>query len=281
MTARSRLGPRCLVALLLAGGGCTSDEWPPLQDDDDGTGTGTSTGAGESSTGEAFGRVHLEVFEPQGASIHLLGEPVPLYAELRDEDDLPVDFDDVVWQSEAGGPTLLQGLEGEASLDPGIYDITAVARLPNDDRLETQIADVRVQSRWTGRYEGDVTMVIAVEFQGFPVSSVCEGPLSMVVGLDGEAFTVEPGGCTINAAIASFDAQYTLEGSFQSGVGMGTITYDVAGGLFQIELPWTGAFIEDGFGGSFDGMVSIPLVGDAPVDGTLAADLTTPYVDPL
>jgi hypothetical protein len=270
---------RHALALLVSLVACTSDEWPPLDEGDTGTSEGGDASSDDGTTADAFGDVHLEVFEPQGASIHLLGEPVPLLAELRDEDDLPVDFGDVVWTSEDGGPTLLEGLEGEAMLAPGIHDIAAIARLPNGDRLETKIADVRVQSRWTGRYEGDVTMVLSAEFQGIPFTSVCESPLQMEVGFDGDTFEVEPGSCMINAVIATFDATWVLEGELDSGIGSGVIRYDLAG-FFELELPWTGAFIEDGFGGSFDGTASVPLVGDVPVQGTLAAVLTTPYVDP-
>jgi hypothetical protein len=268
--------PRAALACLLCAVACTSDEWPPLDADEGGT---TSDEASTGSTGDAFADVHLEVFEPEGASIHLIGEPVPLLAELRDEDDLPVDFGDVVWTREDGGPTLLQGLEGDTILEPGIHDIAAIARLPNGDRLETKIADVRVQSRWTGRYEGDVTMVLSAEFQGLPFTSVCQSPLSMEVGFDGDTFAVEPGSCMINAVIATFDATWELEGELSSGIGGGVIRYDLAG-FFELELPWTGGFIEDGFGGSFDGTASVPLVGDVPVQGTIAGVLTTPYVDP-
>lgn len=276
MAASSRLA-RVLAAVLVPTA-CTSDEWPPLEHDDDGS-TGSAEDTTAASTGDAFGDVHLEVFEPQGASIHLLGEPVPLLAELRDEDGLPVDFDDVVWTNEDGGPTLLEGLEGEVVLEPGIFDIAAIARLPGGDRLETKIADVRVQSRWTGAYEGDVTMVLSAEFQGLPVTSVCGSPLHMIVGFDGETFSVEPGSCTINVVIASIDATWEIEGELSSGIGSGVIRYDLAG-FFELELPWTGGFIEDGFGGSFDGTASVPFVGDVPVQGTIAAQLATPYVDP-
>jgi hypothetical protein len=253
---------------------CTSDEWPPPShgDDDD--------GAAESSTGEPLGGARLVVFEPQSPSIHYLGEPVPLLAEVHDSNGLVIGFDDIVWNADAVGPALLVGAEGEAELTPGLYQIMATANLPNGDHVEATIGGVRVQTHWTGNYSGTVAMSFAVQFQGIPLAPTCVGPLEVRVDYDGETIDVQDGTCSLNAIILSFDVAYTIEGEFTNGVGRGTIDYDI-GGLFKLSFDWTGAFVEDGFLGGFSGTASIPLVGDADVTGTFDAPLTSPWLDVL
>lgn len=261
---------RLLGSLLLASA-CTSDEWPlegEVGSEDD----------GGSSTGEALAGARLLVFEPESPSIHYIGEPIPLLAEVHDEDGLVIGFDEVVWNADAVGPTLHIGADGEAVLSPGLYQIIATANLPDGDHLVATIAGVRVQSRWTGNYSGDATMRMSVMFQGIPFAPACVGPLELRVDYDGETISVESGTCSLNAIIAQFDVAYTVEGTFDNGAGHGTITYEIAG-LFTLPFEWTGAFVEDGFRGGFAGTASIPLVGDADVTGTFFAPLTSPFLD--
>ena len=272
-----RCGGALLVAWVAVAGACTSDEWPPRLQDTDGE---TESEAGSSTGGVDLDDAHLVVFEPQGSAIHLLDEPVPLLAELQDDEGLPLPATDVVWKSDAVGPALLQGLDGEAVLPPGKHDITAIARLPNGDRLETRVQDVRVQSRWTGRYEGTATLVLQVEFQGFPLSVACQGPLEMTVDVTGQQVELSSGQCQLNLVLLEVMASYELTGEFSAtGIASGVIRYDL-GTLGPLEMDWTGAFIEDGFGGSYEGSVMIPLVGTAPAVGTLSLLRTNPFVEP-
>ena len=267
--------------------GCTSDEYPKLElatdthDDDDGGdgGDGNTDDGGDAADDGEYDNARLEVFEPEGASIHLIGEPIPFLAEVRSADGTPLPYTDVLWSSGFDEPTLLQGLDGEVVLDPGIYDVTAVANLPNGDRLQTQVADVHVQSRWTGASEGDARMVLSVNFQGFPLSPVCSGPMSMRVGFDGHQLDIEGGSCTIDVVITQFSATYTITGELtDTGTGSGTISYDF-GGLFALDMDWEGAFIEHGFAAGFSGSANIPLAGNADVSGSLLANLVDPYID--
>ncbi len=279
-------GYRRLLLACVLGFGCTSDEYPPLELAEDGDGDGgdgdddgkTDDGGDDADDG-AYDDARLEVFEPEGASIHLIGEPVPFLAEVRDAGGTPLPYTQVLWSAGFDEPTLLQGLDGEVVLDPGIYDITAVANLPNGDRLQTQIGDVRVQSRWTGAYEGDARMVLSVNFQGFPLSPVCSGPMSMRVGFDGRELDIEGGSCTIDVIITQFSATYTITGELtDTGTGSGTISYDF-GGLFGLDMDWEGAFVEHGFAAGFSGTTSIPLAGSADVSGSLLTTLVDPYID--
>src|SRR5688500_9492258 len=86
LQGRCRVHAGLLLALV---GACTSDQWPPPEDD-------------ESDEGESTGAAPLEgarllVFEPESPSIHYMGEPMPLLAEVHDTSGLLLDFDEVVW----------------------------------------------------------------------------------------------------------------------------------------------------------------------------------------
>jgi hypothetical protein len=271
-----------LASVTAFASGCTSDEWPPLDVvDDEDTGDDGDGDADDGDDDGIYDSAHLEVFEPEGASIHLIGEPMPLLAEVRRADGFPVEFDDIYWFSGIDDPTLHVGPEGEIELAPGVYDIAAVAELPNGDRLETRVNDVRVQSRWTGEYAGDATMQLAVDFQGLPVSPTCRGPFSMRVGFDGLGVEMEGGTCALDVVLAQFDATYTITGQLTAtGTGSGTIAYQLAGGIVNITMDWTGAFTEHGFAAGFEGQANILLIGNADVSGSLQADLIDPYVDP-
>ncbi|MBC8067378.1 MAG: hypothetical protein IAG13_03515 [Deltaproteobacteria bacterium] len=255
---------------MLATGACTSDEWPPNADDD-----GASTGDEPELVGP-----RLSVYEPQSPSIHYVGEPMPLLAELYDADGLVIGFDEIVWNADAVGPALHIGAEGEVELTPGLYEIIATASLPGGDRVSSTIGGVRVQTRWTGNYSGDAILALAVELQGIPLAPTCVGPLELRVDYDGESIEVQDGTCSLNAIITTFDVVYTIDGEFDNGVGRGTIDYEIAG-LFTLTFEWSGAFVEDGFRGGFAGPVSIPLVGTAEATGTLYAPLTSPWLDVL
>lgn len=260
-----------LTCVVLAAA-CTSDEWPPNEPDDGDASDGASPGE-PTPTG-----VRIEVFEPESPSIHYIGDALPLLAEVRDVAELPFPFEEIVWQAEGYGPTLLVGPEGEVELPPGAYDVTATARLANGDHLVATVGGVRVQARWTGTYEGEATMVLATMFAGLPISPRCVGTLSLRVDYDGDQVELGGGTCSINAVILTFDATYELTGSFANGVGTGTIDYDL-GGLFALSFDWTGAFVEDGFLGGFAGDVSFPLVGDIAVTGRLDAGLDSPWLE--
>jgi hypothetical protein len=254
---------------------CTSDEWPPKDaaqdesDDDDG---GDEAPDLPPPTG-----VRIEVFEPMSPSIHYLGEPVPLAAEVRDADELPYPFEELVWRAEGVPQTIAFGLDDEVELPPGAYDITAIAKLEDGSRLSSTVGGVRVQSRWTGVYEGTVTMILQATLQGITLPVSCIGSIRARVDYDGESIELTGGSCSINAIIITFDANYELEAEFEAGVGGGVIEYDL--GLFRLDFDWTGAFTEDALLGGWEGEFSFPLVGTLPVTGRIDAPRTTPYVE--
>jgi hypothetical protein len=268
-----------ILTTTLAGSSCTSDEWPPLELAEDDGGDDADGGGDDSDNGD-YDRAYLEVFEPEGASIHPLGEPMPLIAEVRRADGAPLPFDDVYWVTTPDAPTLHDAAEGEVVLPPGIYDIAAVAELPNGDRLETRVSDVRVQSRWTGRYDGEVVLQLSVMFAGIALAPVCRAPLALQVGFDGQMSAFEEGSCTLDAVVAQLQVSYTISGALtDNGIGQGQIDFDL-GGLAGVTMDWTGGFVEDGFSGGFSGQTNLLLVGAADVAGVISLDLIDPYLDP-
>jgi len=264
------------IAALLGGFlGCTSDEWPYQEQQDDAEDSGSSDTGMPTPAG-----VRIEVFEPGSPSIHYIGDDVPLIAEVRDAFELPFAYDEILWRAEGYEPTLLIGAEGDVELPPGVYDITATARLDNGDNLVATVGGVRVQTRWTGTYSGNVTMILAAMFQGIPVAPQCTGPLTLRVEHDGDTVAIGGGTCSLNALILQLDAAYTIEGTFSNGTGAGTIDYDL-GGLFNLSFDWVGAFADDTFLGSFGGDTSFPLIGDIAVTGRFDAPLESPWLEEL
>ncbi len=256
---------------------CTSDEWPPLADEDDDGASTTSDVEG------GFDFARLDVVEPRSASVFAIGSMIHLLAEVRDPDGLLLEVEDVAWVAEGIEPALLDDLEGDIELGPGVYDLSAIARLPNGDRLEHTVGDIRVQAPWTGEYTGEVSMTIEVSFQGIPLAPRCQGPLEIRVGLDGQTFDAEGGGCTINVAVISLDATYEIVGEIDdAGIVTGTIdfVFQSPAGPFEIPIEWTGAFADEAFGAGLDDSVNIPLLGTADLSGSLRANLVNANIDP-
>lgn len=273
----SLAGALALVGILAAGCG---DDLPSFQE-----GTGSSSGGGTSDDGNAvYDFARLEILEPESASIHLLGEPIQLQAVVLGADGLELAADEVAWLAEDGEPPLLDVLEGDVELPAGIYDLAAVAHLPNGDRLQTTVGGVRVQARWTGEYSGDLVLVVEAQLpNGSPLALRCEGPLDFVVSLDGTDAPVEDGGCTISVLGQSFDATYAVEMViYPAGLARGTVgfAFDTPFGAFDLPLEWAGAFYDDRFSAGLSGTVELPLIGAADVAGGLQARLVNPYVDP-
>ena len=268
---------RALLGGLLVAAGCTSDEWPPL-DDDDVADTDDGTSSAESSGGDVDG-VFLRVFEPEAASIHRIGEPVPLIAEVQDPNGLPSGFDEVFWYSDQLDYALHDSAMGEAELPPGIHEITAFTELPNGDRLTTSVGEVRVQSNATGIWSGSVNLIITLNFMGFPLAPRCSGPLEFTIGIEGKTFTAEEGRCVLDVILAQLDVTYNVDATRSGGVLSGTILFSFAG-FASVEMPWSGTFEEGELDGVFSGMLAIPLVGDALAGGNVTAFRSTPYLDP-
>ena len=276
---RSSFVAGALVVGLLAGG--CGDDLPPL--DEQGS---SSSGAASSSSGAEhdYDLARLEILAPESASIHSLGEPLHLAAQVTDPAGLPLDVADVAWSTDAAESPVLEGLEGDVELRAGIYALTATAHLPNGDRLATTVGGVRVQARWTGVYTGTTLVAVQAELPtGGPLTVTCEGPLDFVVSLDGTEAPVDDGECTISVLGQSLPATYAIElVIYPAGLVRGTVdlAFDTPVGAFDLPLELTGAFYDDRFSAGLSGTVELPFIGAAEASGSLQARLVDRYVNP-
>lgn len=222
------------------------------------------------------------VFEPASPSIHRIGEPVELDARVLDPDGLRLAVDDVAWVQDT--VPLLDALEGQVELAAGVYELSALARLPNGDRLQSAVGGVRVQARWTGEYLGEIDLGLAADLPGgIPLVLRCVGPLRIRVSLDGRDADVEDGSCVIDAFGQPVQATYSVEiVVYDAGLLRGTVDFAVDSPVGMLELPieWAGAFYDDRFSAGLGGSVELPVVGEGEISGSLMAELIDRYVEP-
>lgn len=221
-----------------------------------------------------FDGARLVVHSPVSAEILYLDEGQYLDAEVVDADGIPMDFDEILWESDQVEGAIHIGLAEEISLPAGIHAFTVTAELPNGDRLQTIIGGVRIQSRHTGVYAGQVTINVALDYQGTPVNAQCVGGLDFVLDMEGEAFG-GAGSCSINlVVIPGFDVAYNINADVDGEDVAGQIGVNVL--FFDLPLAFEGGFVDEetieaGFEG---GILTVTLTG------AIDAHRVSPYVDP-
>jgi hypothetical protein len=273
--ARSSFLSGALLIGLLPG--ACGDDLPTLAEET------SSSSDGGSSDDAAYDLARLEILEPASASIHPLGEPLRLRAEVTNPEGRSLEVHDVAWLDTTNPTPLLDALEGDVELPAGIYALSAMARLPNGDRLQTTVGGVRVQARWTGEYTGDVVLLVQAQLpNGAPLVLRCQGPLDFVVSLEGTDAVVDDGACTISILGQSLPASYEIEMVIDTaGIAGGTVgfAFETPFGAFLVPVEWGGAFYDDRFSGGLSGSIELPFIGSAAVSGGLFALLVNRYVD--
>ncbi len=266
----ARLSPLIvLIALLLAG--CQGETYltggdclPQPGDDDD---------SADVDDFSEFDGATLQVYSPLPAGIFYLEEDMELDAEVVDADGEPMDFEDIVWETDLDDDPILEAPSGDVELDWGIHTITVTADLPNGSKLQTILGGIRVQGEHTGIYAGNFAMNIHAEYQGTPITASCLGGLDFVVEMDGETLIGDDGTCTVNLFImGEMDINYGVEGEIDGDEVSGDIQLDL--GFFDLPVGYDG-LIEDGeiyaeYGGSV-------ILFD--FDGSIDAQRLSPYVD--
>jgi len=276
--ARWWLGWGLGLGLGLGPGGCTSDEWPPLAE------AGSSSDGAASGDDAAYDDARLEVSGPASAAIFELGHAVPLRARVHAPSGATLpEPADAGWMLD-DGTIVLDGLEGDVELPAGVHDLRAFARLPNGDRLETTVGDVRVQARWTGVYEGEVELTVALDLPGVPMTPRCVGPLDLRVGFDGREVEVPEGTCSLDVFGQTFEGTYAVVDVvvYPAGLVRGVVDFDFDSPLGPIAFPieWAGAFYDDRFSAGLSDTVALGPVGQAEVSGSLQATRVDRYLDP-
>lgn len=276
MQAREMLRWLC-GAFCLTGAACTSDEWPadPADYVDDGAG---SSDDGDDGAAVGASGTQLRIFEPESASIHFIGEPLPLIAEVTDASGAPTTMTGVRWGTDAVDYALGSDAMSEVTLPAGIYDITAQLEVPGDGRLSASVGGVRVQSPNTGVYAGEIAMTVEVDLQGMALTPVCRGAMAVTIDMQGETLTAEPGECTLDLLLFSFPAAFEVDATLYGNAVSGEVTYTFAG-LFSSSFQFEGTLFDDTLFAGFVGELAIPLILTAPANGTLVAAKLSPYVD--
>ncbi len=201
---------------------------------------------------EVYDEAFLRILSPASASYLPLGEPAHFEAEVFDQDGEPLPFDEVVWTSSADSYWSGQGVDfWDGDLDVGVHDLTAVARLPNDDRVAHTVGGVLVQSPWAGTYVG--LFVSTVTYESVPVP--CNGVATLVVEPYGARAT---GDATCVASLMGYEMEfnYAFELDNVEGQLSGRAAADIMG-MFEYDFEASGtldaqemtfAFGDDVFG---------------------------------
>ena len=221
-----------------------------------------------------FDGATLAVHSPVSADILFVEDDVYLDAEVIDSDGVPMDFDDIVWETDQEDGPIATGRVADVGLDWGIHAFTVTADLPNGDRLQTVLGGVRIQGRHTGIYSGNFQINIDAEFQGTPITAACLGGLDFVVDMSGETLLGEDGSCTINLFVmGEFDVGYAVEGEIDDDDANGAVQVDL--GFFDLPVGWEGGFDDDSLYGEFAGTAIL-----FDFTGSIDAHRVSLYVDP-
>jgi hypothetical protein len=234
----------------------------------------------EGSTGDAQAYDHavLKVHEPAAGSIHDAGEPVRVVAEVLDLDGFPLPIKDAVWRSDHFDHVLHATLDGEVVLPIGVHEIAATVRLPNGDRLVGSVGGVRVQSAATGIYVGETILRLEMEYEGQTVRPSCIAGLAFVVDEHGERILPQTGSCTLELLLFSFDLEYDVDATIEGNAVSGTIVYDISGFL-KLPFDFEGTLADGVFAASFEGDLTLPLIGTGWVEGSLDATRVTRSIE--
>ena len=252
-----------LAAGLLLLSGCGADTFL----------SGGNDGDDDDDTFPEFDGATLSVASPESAGIYLLDEGMGLEAEILSAEGDVLDFEDIIWETDAEGEIAV-GTSEEANLDWGIKTVTVTANLPNGDRLQTVLGGIRVQGRHTGVYAGNLAFNMHADFQGTPITASCLGGLDFIVDMSGEVLVGDESSCTINLLImGEMDIGYGVEADVDENSAEGNIQLNT--GFIDIPVGFEGAFEDEGHYAEFEGNAFV-----FDFDGSLEAHRLSLYVDP-
>jgi hypothetical protein len=208
----------------------------------------------------------LVILAPESGEFLPWEEEADFEAVVFDADGRALPFEDIYWSSNTDMTWAKVGQDFEDdSLDVGTHAITAVADLPNGNRLVYTVGGVLVQHDNAGIYTGDMNVGVTVEFEGTPIGTSCIGGATIIVDAYGETATGEST-CTIDLlGYAEFDLRHEFEFDLEDEEmdGEALIAFDLIG----FDLPFASEGDIDGgeifatWGGS--------MMGIADIEGTL------------
>lgn len=208
----------------------------------------TGTPEEEEQVDPVWDTATLVILSPASGDFLPWGESADFEAEVRAEDGSVLDFDEITWASDADsawGPT--GASFSDDSLDVGLHNLTAEARLPNGDRLASSVGGVRVQAEDAGTYVGNVIVDIGIEYSGTTYTLSCIGSTTIIVDVYGEAAT-GASSCVVSLNGYDLDANQDfdlvvdsgdVEGEANLDLTLFTYGFDVSGDIGDGELSAT------------------------------------------
>ncbi len=178
-------------------------------------GADPTTDGGAADTGEPdyseYDGATLEILSPGSGDFYALDEGVPFLAHLlaADGSELPAD-DLLTWSTSVDSSWSATGSDFVDDLPVGVHDISAVADLPNGDRLGWTVGDVRVQHQDAGTYVGDLMVDFSIEYKGVPYTATCIGAATLVVDAWGET-AVGDSSCTTSLLGYDLTSDYSFD----------------------------------------------------------------------
>jgi hypothetical protein len=186
----------------------------------------------------------LQIVTPASGDFLAYGEPHTFEAKVIGADGQELPFEDIAWSSDEDDAWALLGANLEDdSLDVGTHALTAVAALPNGDRLAYTIGGVLVQSAYTGVYTGEIAVNLAVEYDGTSYAAGCGGAITLVVDAYGEMVEGDAG-CLLSLLGYELDTAYIFELENDEGELTGTAALDLS--FYQLDIEASGEIDDDG-----------------------------------
>lgn len=201
----------------------------------DGDGGGADTGAEDFSE---YDGATLVVVSPGSGDFYPLDEGVPFIAHLyaADGSELPAD-DLVTWSTSVDSSWSATGTDFVDDLPVGVHDISAVASLPNGDRLGWTVGDVRVQHQDAGTYVGDLMVDFSIEYKGVPYTATCIGAATLIVDAWGET-AIGESSCTTSLLGYDLSSDYSFDFAIEDAQLEGEAILDLT--WFESQFSATG-----------------------------------------
>ena len=205
---------------------------------DGGTDDGGTQDGGSGDDYSEYDGATLEIISPVSGGFYPLGEGVPFEARVLAADGSELDFDDIDWVTSVDSSWAETGALFESELTVGTHTITAVAELPNGDRLGWTVAGILVQHPDAGTYVGDLSVDFTITYKKVPYTTTCIGAATMVVDAWGET-ALGDSACTTSLLGYDLDSVYAFE--------LGIVDQEVEGDAildltwFESQFPATGS----------------------------------------
>ena len=208
------------------------------------TATTTATSSTTSTTEPTYPEYDtavLRIITPSSGDFLPYGEQHTFEAEVVDQYDNPMDFEEIVWTSSAASDWEVVGAEVlDGSLDVGRHDITATAELPNGDRLAYTVGGVLLQSTYAGTYSGLFSSSLG--YSGYTLG--CSGAATLIVDAYGETVSGDAA-CIVTLGSFDLDLTYNFDLSNDEGALSGIMNVELLG-FIEIPVDIEGTVSEDG-----------------------------------